>query len=211
MLNIDQLQAKFLSILPRIRTHARIYFRHVRCSCRKADFISETIAMCWKWFVRLAERGKDACQFPLTLATYAAKAVKNGRRVCRQLKAKDVLSERAQQRHDFSVGGLPHSTATNHENLYGNPHGQRQLDAFEERLQDNTITPIPDQAAFRIDWPAWLKTRCKRDRHMIREMAKGERTQDLAKRFQLSQARISQLRREFHEDWDRFTADPIDA
>jgi hypothetical protein len=35
-------------------------------------------------------------------------------------------------------------------------------------------------------------------------MAKNERTLDLSKRFQMSPARISQLRREFKHDWDRF-------
>jgi len=64
---LQQLQARFLSILPRIRTHARIYFRHVKCHCRKADFIAEVIALAWKWFLRLAQRGKDACRFPSVL------------------------------------------------------------------------------------------------------------------------------------------------
>jgi hypothetical protein len=27
----------------------------------------------------------------------------------------------------------------------------------------------------------------------------------------ISPARISQLRRDFHEDWSRFTADPVEA
>ncbi len=204
--NIHQLQLRFLSILPRIKTHARIYYRHVKCHGTKADFIAEVVGLCWKWFVRLAEVGKDGCQFVTSLATYAAKAVRCGRRVCSQLPAKDVLSERAQQIHDFAVEYLPQSTRTDHEFLYA-IGGQRRLDEFEERLQDNTRTPPDEQAAFRIDWPSWVKTRCKRDRAMIREMGRGERTQDLAQRFHLSEARVSQLRREFKEDWDRFTDD----
>ncbi len=39
-------------------------------------------------------------------------------------------------------------------------------------------------------------------------MALGERTQDLAARYGCSQARVSQLRREFKADWERFTAAP---
>ena len=75
------LRTRFLSILPRIKTHARIYFRHVKCYHKKADCISETMALAWKWFVRLAEKGKDATQFPSTLASYAARAVRSGRRM----------------------------------------------------------------------------------------------------------------------------------
>jgi hypothetical protein len=81
-------------------------------------------------------------------------------------------------------------------------------DIYEERLQDNTITPPPEQAAFRIDFPAWLGTRTDRDRRVVDDLMLGERTLDVARKYGLSPARISQLRREFLADWTRFTADP---
>jgi hypothetical protein len=80
--SVDQLQARFLSIRHRIETHARVYFRQIRSSDEKAERIAETLALAWKWFVRLALRGKDATQYPSVLATYAAKAVQSGRRLC---------------------------------------------------------------------------------------------------------------------------------
>ncbi len=128
------LQSRFLSILPRIRIHAAICFRHLKCCFKKSVFIAEVLALAWRWFVRLAQRGKDATQYPSVLATFAARAVNAGRRLCGQLKAKDVLSERAQQRHGFRVEQLPLSTRTCHEELNG-VTGQRVLDAYEERLQ----------------------------------------------------------------------------
>ncbi len=67
------------------------------------------------------------------------------------------------------------------------------------------MTPPDEQAAFRIDFPAWLSTRTERDRRIINDMVVGERTQHLARRFGISPARISQLRREYHDDWRRFT------
>jgi hypothetical protein len=42
-----------------------------------------------------------------TLATVAARAVRSGRRVCGQERAKDELSALAQQRHGFVVEKLP--------------------------------------------------------------------------------------------------------
>jgi hypothetical protein len=39
---------------------------------------------------------------------------------------------------------------------------------------------------------------------MIRAMALNERTKDLSRRFRVSPSRISQLRREFHQDWEQF-------
>jgi hypothetical protein len=95
--------------------------------------------------------------------------------------------------------------------LYAEVHGQEQHDAYEERLRDNTITPVPDQVVFRIDWPAFLRTLTGRERRMIRAMALSERTLDLSKQFEVSPARISQMRREFFEGWIRFTTDPSEG
>ena len=39
------LHARFLEIRQRIETHARIYFRHVRCWFKRADYIAETVAL----------------------------------------------------------------------------------------------------------------------------------------------------------------------
>jgi hypothetical protein len=204
------LQARFLRLLPRIQPHAQVYFRDVRCACLRADCIAEVIALCWKWFIRLAARGKNAAQFVTTLAGFAARAVRSGRRVCGQQSARDVLSTVAQQQHGFQVEALPLATRTSHGELYGQPHGQQHLDAYEERLIDNHRTPVLDQVAFRIDFPAWLDTLTARERHIIRGMADSERTKDLSRRFQVSPARISQLRQEFKQDWERFCADPVE-
>jgi len=205
--SIAHLQYRFLTIQPRIERHARIYFRDLKCQHRKAEYIAETVGLAWKWFVELAQRGKDATEFASTLATFAARHVRSGRRVCGQLPAKDVLSEAAQQRHGFAAESLPLSTRTCHDELNG-ISGQRHLDAFEERLRDNTRTPPDAQAAFRIDFSAWLLPLTAPQRHIIKAMGQNERTKDLAQRFEVSPARISQMRREFHEDWNRFTADP---
>ena len=192
-ISLHHLHARFLSILPKIRTHARIYFRHVKCHCRKADFIAEAIALAWKWFVRLTKKGKDACQFPSTLATFAAKAVRNGRRITGQLKPNDVHSERAQQMRGFSVSKLPEFSTLN-----PNP--------LSDALIDNTQSPVPDQVQFRCDFPEWLLTHTRRDRTLAVEMAKGERTSALAHRFKISPARVSQVRRHLHDSWEQFTS-----
>ena len=166
--------------------------------------------MAWKWFVRLAERGKDATKFASVLASYAARGVKNGRRLCRQENANDAMNPQAQQRHSFRVESLPSSTATSHENLYATPLGQQHQDEFEERLQENTVTPVPEQVAFRLDFPAWLQTLTGRERRIIRAMMRNERTTRSGQEFELSPARISQMRREFHLGWELFGEDSTD-
>jgi hypothetical protein len=186
---------------------ARIYFRGLRCPTNQAEAVQETVALCWQYFLRLVERGKDPLAFPTVLATYAARHVKCGRRLCGQQNGKDVMSPLAQRRRGFAVEQLPASTATSFEERYTTGVGQRRQDAYEERLRDNTVTPVVDQVCFRLDFPAWLRTLTARERRLVRAMAQGERTLDLSSRFELSPARISQLRRELHNDWRRFLGD----
>jgi hypothetical protein len=200
---VQELHAQFLLILPRIELHGRIYFRHLK-SHQKADAIQEMRALAWKWLLRLYERGKDPCDFLMAFVTYLARAVNSGRRLAGTEKAKDVLNPRTQKRHSFKVEYLPTCIRSGQEHLYASPLGQELQDELEERLQDNTITPVFDQVQFRLDFPAWLKTLTPRERRMVRRMMRNERTMDLSKRFEVSPGRISQMRRELHDDWLRF-------
>jgi hypothetical protein len=209
--SIDQFHARFLALLPRIELHARITFRGLKCPDTREDAVAETVALAWKWHVRLAERGKDVMQFSAALAILAARAVRSGRRLCGHQKARDVLSPVARRRHGFRVEPLPTSTQSSHDSLHSLPHAQQAQDAFEERLRDNTLTPVPEQAAFRIDFPAWLKTLMGRERRIIRAMARNERTRDLSRQFEVSPGRISQLRREFHDAWCRFHGEEVSS
>jgi hypothetical protein len=207
---LAELHARFLSLLPRIELHGRIYFRHVRCPHQKADAIQEMCALAWKWFLRLHERGRDPADFAKGFISLLARAVNSGRRLVGMARAKDALNAATQRRHGFHVERLPSCTQASHERLYSEVNGQELHDAFEERLRDNAVTPVLDQVQFRIDFPSWLRTLTGRERRLIRAMGLGERTLDLSRQFEVSPARISQLRREFHEGWERFTADSGD-
>jgi hypothetical protein len=189
--SVEDLHARFLAILPLIEQHGRIYFRHVKCPDRRADRVAEMVALAWHWYVRLAQRGKDPSQFPTILAAYAARAVHNGRRLCGQERAKDVLSPRAQRLHDFVVETLPDRST-------------RDGSLVDEALHDNTRTPVPEQACFRIDFPEWLASLGTRNRGIAQELALGYRTRDVAAAHGLSAARVSQLRQELRDDWERF-------
>src|ERR1700676_332904 len=128
----DPLHVVFLTILPRIERHGDVYFRHVRNAGLKEEFIAEMVALAWKWCVRLAQQGKDVTRFPSAIATFAARAVRSGRRLCGQEKAKDVLSPPAQRRRGFTVQSL-----LDFSTLAGNP--------LEDALIDNTVTPVDEQ------------------------------------------------------------------
>jgi hypothetical protein len=186
-----RLHAGFLAIVPRIEAHGHVYFRYVRRPDRREDAVAEMVALSWLWFVRLAAKGKDATHFASALATFAARAVRAGRRLAGKDRAGDVLSSVAQSRCGFAVGSLP-----GHSTLAGNP--------LDEALTDNTKSPVPEQVAFRLDWPCWLATRTDRDRRIVADLMLGERTGDVAARHGLTAGRVSQLRTEFHHDWLAF-------
>jgi hypothetical protein len=201
----ELLGARFLVLLPRIELHARIYYRFLK-SDHKEEAVAETVALAWHWFLRLTARGKDATQFVSALASYAARAVLSGRRLCGQLPASDVLSEVAQRRHGFTVQALPQSTRHPFQEVHTCVDGQRHIDAMEEMLHDNTVTPPPDQVVFRLDFRDWRRTRTCRDRRILDDLMVGERTSAVARKYGLTPSRVSQLRREFRADWEAFGA-----
>jgi len=207
---IADLHDHFSLLLPRIELHGCIYFRHLPPH-RKEEVLQEMQALAWAWFRRLARRGKNPNEFVVTFCRLLVRAINSGRRVIGQEKGKDVMSRLAQKRHGFTVEPLPTSNSASHAKLYSAAHGQQDHDAMEERLQDNTLTPVPDQAAFRIDFPAWVQTRSDRDQRIIDELMAGERTFDVSRRHGLSPGRVSQLRREFHDDWLSFNSEKIDS
>ncbi len=192
---LAQLQASFLAlVLPRVLSHGRVCFRGIKGPHRQQDAIQDMIGLAWQWHLRLAEQGKDSTRFPTALATYAARAVKSGRRLVGQEKSKDVLSPLAQQRHHFAVRRLP-----DFETLSDNP--------LCEALADNTKSPPDETVCFKLDFAAWLASLTDRDRAIAQDLMVGERTLAVADKYSLSAGRISQIRRKFCQDWQTFCGD----
>jgi hypothetical protein len=202
--SLNQLHARFLTIVPRIELHAHISFRDVTCAALKDDWSAETVALCWKWFQRLAEQGKDATEFVSALAGYATRAVRSGRRLCGQLRANDVLSELAQRQHGFTVQPLPSSTTPSWEARSGTTHSPGHFNAYEERLRDSTVTPPPEAAAFRIDFSQFLHSLTDRDRRLAEYLSLGHQAAKAADRFGLSPGRVTQLRQLWCQQWRAF-------
>lgn len=195
------LHSVFLSLLPRLQVHAEISFRDVRCPETRADKVAETVALAWVRLVRLHERGKDVMEFPMAFISLVARAVKCGRRATGQEKVKDALSPLAQRRHGFKVGSLDSSGFSSGDVLYSHPHAQEMLDTFEERLQDNTQTPVPDQVVFRVDWPQFFGTLTERDRKLAEFLSLGHSGKAAAQKFNVSPGRVTQLRQQWLNEW----------
>lgn len=194
----DAVRAEFLGVLPRIEHTVWANLRRVPCPDRRRDLLCEAVALAWVWHLSLARKGRSPTEFIITFARLAARAVLSGRRLCGVERARDVLSPVCQRRRGFCVSPLPAGTA-----MVGN--------CFDEALVHNTQTPVPDQVGFRLDFPAWLATRTARDRAVIADLMGGERTQEVAAKYRLSEPRVSQLRREYLDDWRAFCDAPEPA
>lgn len=188
------LHANFLTIVPVIERVARRKLHFIADHDTRADIVADVVAVCWKWFQRLAEKDRDARRFSTKLAYLAIRFVLCGRRVWGSESLRDPMSMRARLRHGLRLQQLQE-------------HGSYDEPEWQEALHDNTQTPVPDQAAFRQDFPSWLRRLGSHKRRIVEKMLMGERTSDLSLRFGVSPGRVSQLRREFEAGWRQFHGD----
>ncbi len=75
---------------------------------------------------------------------------------------------------------------------------------WKEAIVEDLRTPVPDQVAFRIDFPAWLGSLSKRDRPIAETLALGHSTGQVAGHFRISPGRVSQIRRELCRSWHQW-------
>jgi hypothetical protein len=140
-------------------------------------------------FARLVARGKEGVAYATPLARYAIAQYRAGRRVGSNLNLHDLTSPYCQQQNDIVV-----------ESLFRQTEGGRWEALI---VEDRTSTPAAI-ATTRIDFRAWLKRLDRPKRIVAKLLAGGAATSETARRLRLSQARISQLRRELKEDWAAF-------
>ena len=75
-------------------------------------------------------------------------------------------------------------------------------------MPENARTPPAEQAIFRLDFRNWLNTWKPKDREMINDLVLGERTADVASKHRITAGRVSQKRRQFRDDWERYCDEP---
>lgn len=183
--------AEFLALLPRIRRYAQLAFRNLRGDAR-AEAVQETLARTWGAFVRLSKCGRQHRAFASVLARFAIAQYRDGRRTGSRCNRYDVLAPCARNKSCVV----------------------ERLDRFEpsqggwtEALVEDTRTPVLDQVCFRIDFPSWLAMLSRRDRRLAKTLALGYTTNEVAQKFSISAARVSQLRRALDASWHNFQGD----
>jgi hypothetical protein len=175
-------QAKFETMLPMIERKAARAFRKVRREVRE-DLVAEVIANVFCALARLVERGCESKAFVTPLTDFAIKQVRAGRRVAGSPSCRDVMSWLRRADSDRPIWRLFR-------------HSQKSNGWHEMLVEDRRCGPA-EVAAMRIDFGHWLKILSKHDRRIATQLATGETTSRVAKKFGLSAGRISQLRGEF--------------
>jgi len=187
--NPSDWQPGFLSMLPAVETHARIRFRRWPAQ-RREEAIAETIAAACLYYQQAIVSGRRENVRPGPLSDFAVRHAAEGRHVGGSLdRSTDALSPRAQRRHGFQATRI--STLVE--------HGEWEQLAVASRRY-----PVPDAAAFRIDFPDWLSRQSRRDRRIIQAFLVRTSATEVARQFGLTDGRISQLRSGFAKSWRSF-------
>ena len=180
---------RFLELLPRIRRQASRAFRHLRTEARH-ELTAETVANAFCAFVRLARQGKVDLAYATPLAQFGIRQACDGRRVgCRQ-NTRDVMSVRARRTHGIKIEPID--------------RWDGKTGAWNQLLVEDRKAGPAETAAARIDVAEWFSRLSKRNRTIAKTLALGEPTGAVARKFNLSSGRVSQLRNWFERDWKRF-------
>lgn len=182
-------QRRFLVMLPVILSYVAHAFRNLRAEARE-EAVAEAAASVYTAYARLVQRGRENFAFATVLARFAIAQIRVGRQFGGKLNSRDISSKYAQLRKRFRLGRLDRFDVVN--------------GCWQEAVVEDHRTPVIDQVWFRIDFPAWLNSLPPRDRKIALCLAGGQTTSEVAKRFGLSLARVSQLRREFEDSWLEF-------
>ena len=182
-------QQRFTAMLPSIINYIRPAFRQLRPE-RRGEAIAEAVANSCVAYYRLVERGREQLAFATVLAAYAIKHARAGRQIGGHLNVNDVSSEYAQRRRHIQLARL---------DTFDVREG-----CWQEILLADQKTPIPEKVAFKCDFAVWLSSLRRRDREIVQALAEGGSAGEVARQFQLSCGRVSQLRRLFKRSWEKF-------
>jgi hypothetical protein len=185
---------RFLELVPAIERYARLTFRNLKQQERE-EAICAVVAGAFCAYRRLVELGKQDVAYATPLARFAAARYRVGRYVGNRLNMREVCCRAAQRRRGFRLLSLSSTFSSS--------------DSWEEALADDTLTPIPDQVAFRMDFSAWLRRLNRRERKLATFLALGNTPSAAAQRFRVSRARVSQMRIALQANWQAFQGEAL--
>jgi hypothetical protein len=185
----------FEASLPRIDACLRYHFRSWP-SGRRHEAIDDARSVAWVAWDGLVRRGKDPVAVGVTaIATNAARVLR---------KARAVAASRAGGRggvdvHHPRATGPTGLRVVSFEELSGSAPGDWQACLASDRRYGPA-----DEAAFRIDFSAWLAVLPPRKRRAAELLAAGEGTGEVARQLGVTPGAVSQAREWLSRSWKTF-------
>jgi hypothetical protein len=153
----------------------------------REEFVAEATAAAFVSYVSLLKRGRATKVTPGRLAYFAVKHVRNGRHVGGSRNGRDAMTPR-DGRSPMRFGTIDDLPIV-----------------FHDALVDNTRSPVPDQAAFRIDFGEFLTEQPEKKQEVAVLLAQGHRAKDVATVVGVSPGRVTQIRQELDSEWSAAT------
>ena len=190
-------QEQFTANLKAVEDAARYAFRR-RCRQDREEALAEARAAAWSAWAGLLRRGKNPVEVGVTgIANNAIRYVRNGRRVGNTTCGRGAMDvfRKAQKARDIKVVSLD----SNDQFVPGWLVG-----TWKEWLAcDNRVGPA-DEAAFRLDFTAWLASLPEKKRWVAELLAEGHEGHVVACLVGIAQSRVTQLRHELEASWRAF-------
>lgn len=179
----------FEEILPELRQRVSHYLRKIPVQFRE-DLELEAIGLALQLFRSLERRGQTSRATAGSLAHFARKMIFQGRALSHSRNVHDINSPycwkekgvRKQPMHRFD----------------------REHGIWQEVTYEDTRTPVAEQVAFRVDFPAWLSGLSQQKRQMVQALLEGLSTKEAAEQLKITAGRVSQLRRELFDGWNAY-------
>src|SRR4051812_29466693 len=199
--SLSAVHQQFEAALPAVTDAARYAFRRRRPQDRD-EAVADARAAAWSAWHGLIARGKDPVEVGVHgIAANAIRYVRNGRRVGHRGGGRgsmDVYHPRAQAVRGFQLVGIDTIEEPN------------TLDSSESWRQwvagDNRVSPA-DEAAFRLDFAAWLANLPTRKRQMAGLLVEGHETGVVARRLGVTPGAVSQSRAWLEASWRAYQAE----
>jgi hypothetical protein len=190
-------QEQFTATLSAVEDAVRFAFRRRLRPQEYEEVMAEARAAAWSAWHGLVERGKDPVEVGIHgIASNAIRHVKHGRRLgnahCGR-GSMDVFHHKVRKKDGYTLVSL--DTADEVET------GDATRGSWREWLaEDNRVGPA-DEAAFRLDFEAWLAVLPERKRRVAELLAEGHEGVVVANLVGIVPSRVTQLRSELAASW----------
>jgi len=191
---VAEVNDRFVVMLPKIRRNARWAFKNYNAD-RRTEAVQAIVVIAFEMHQKLAVQGRMDESFPSPLSKYAIGRYRDGRTGGASSCSTDVTSEHCKALGRSSVKN--YGLADNIADTF-----QPATAAMDARYS------VHDAVQFRIDFfEGWLPQQTPRDQEIILDLMSGETTGNVAKKYKVSDASISQYRNRYFKSWNAFIAD----